>query len=336
MNAGSLRSVPVDRAKDASTAAPAVPDNEFMGALVLIIDDSATLRGQIKQTLQSTNEFDRFVEADNGLTGFKLMIEHQPDVVICDLVMPISDGMKFLALRATRVELTQVPVIMLTADADFNRKVEVLDRGASDYVTKPFHDKELLARVRVHFRVKALQDELRDANQRLETLSITDALTGLYNRRYFDSLLLNEVKRTLRYKSPLAVLMIDLDHFKSVNDNYGHQMGDQVLRNVGGIVAAGIRTTDSAARYGGEELVVVLTQTGLPGAIEAAERLRSQIEAAVHTVAGVSIKSTASMGLATFDGNGEALDCAELITRADQALYRAKSGGRNRVVLWQE
>lgn len=307
-----------------------------MGALVLIIDDSAVVRSQIKQTLQSTREFDRFVEADNGLTGFKLMLEHQPDVVICDLVMPVSDGLKLLALRATRVELTQIPVIMLTAETDFNRKVEVLDRGASDYVTKPFHDKELLARVRVHFRVKALQDELRDANARLETLSVTDALTGLFNRRYFDSLLLNEVKRTLRYKSPLAVLMIDLDHFKNVNDSYGHQMGDAVLRNVGGIIAAAIRTTDSAARYGGEELVVVLTQTGLPGALEAAERLRQQIADAVHTIAGVSIHATASLGLATFDGNGEIVDCAQLVTRADQALYRAKAEGRNRVVLWQQ
>jgi diguanylate cyclase (GGDEF)-like protein len=303
-------------------------------ALVLIIDDSAVVRSQIKQTLQSTKEFNRFVEADNGLTGFKLMMEHQPDVVICDLVMPISDGMKFLALRATRVETTQIPVIMLTAEADFNRKVEVLDRGASDYVTKPFHEKELLARVRVHLRVKVLQDELRGANARLETLSITDPLTGLYNRRYFDSLLLNEVKRTLRYKTPLAVLLLDLDHFKQVNDTYGHQMGDAVLRNVGSIVTACIRTTDSAARYGGEELVVVLTQTGLPGALEAAERLRKEIAETVHTVAGVSMQITASLGLATFDGDGEAVDCGELVMRADQALYQAKAQGRNRIVLW--
>jgi diguanylate cyclase (GGDEF)-like protein len=306
-----------------------------MGALVLIIDDSATLRSQIKQTLQAMREVDRFLEADNGLTGFKLMVEHQPDVVICDLVMPISDGMKLLALRATRVELTQIPVIMLTADADFNRKVEVLDRGASDYVTKPFHDQELLARVRVHLRVKTLQDQLRDANARLETLSITDALTGLYNRRHFDSMLRNEVKRAQRYKTPLAVLLLDLDHFKQVNDSHGHQMGDQVLRNVGGIIAAAIRTTDTAARYGGEELVLLLTQTGLPGALEAAGRLREQIAAAVHTVAGVSIQATASFGLATLDGATETIDHAELVARADQALYRAKSAGRNRVVVWQ-
>jgi diguanylate cyclase (GGDEF)-like protein len=306
-----------------------------MGARVLIIDDSATVRDKIKETLQSTREFDRFLEADNGLTGFKLLVEHQPDVVICDLVMPISDGMKFLALRNTRVELTQIPVIMLTAETDAERKVEVLDRGASDYVTKPFHDKELLARVRVHFRVKALQDELRDTNARLETLSVTDALTGLFNRRYFDSLLLNEVKRTLRYNTPLAVLLLDLDHFKHVNDTYGHPMGDQVLRNVGSIVQAGIRNTDTAARYGGEELVVVLTQTGLPGALDAGERLRHKISEAVHTVAGVSMQCTASFGLATFDGSSEMVDCAELVTRADQALYQAKAQGRNRLVLWK-
>jgi diguanylate cyclase (GGDEF)-like protein len=306
-----------------------------MGALVLIIDDSAAVRGQIKKTLQATSEFDRFVEADNGLSGFKLMIEHQPDVVLCDLVMPGSDGMKFLALRATRAELTQIPLIMLTAEADFERKAEVLDRGASDYVTKPFHDKELLARVRVHYRVKTLQDQLREANQRLETLSITDALTGLFNRRYFDSRFANEVKRAVRYKTPLGVLLIDLDHFKEVNDRYGHRMGDTVLRNVGGILAGGLRGTDSAARYGGEELVVVLTQTSVPGARDAAERLRQQIAEAVHTVAGVTTQITASFGLATSDGHATVAECSDLVARADRALYRAKAEGRNRVVVWR-
>jgi len=138
-----------------------------MGALTLIVDDSPSLRAQIRAVLERVDEFDDFIEAPDGLQGFKMMLERRPDLVVCDLIMPVFDGLKFLALRATRPELANIPVIMLTADSDANRKVEVFDQGASDYVTKPFNDRELLARVRVHYRLKVLQDELREANKRL-------------------------------------------------------------------------------------------------------------------------------------------------------------------------
>jgi diguanylate cyclase (GGDEF)-like protein len=305
-----------------------------MGALVLLVDDSPTIRNQIHSVLQSIGEFERFIEAEDGMQAFKLMVEHHPDIVVCDLVMPVFDGLKFLALRATRPELARIPVIMLTAEGDANRKVEVLDRGASDYVTKPFNDKELIARVRVHYRLKMLQDELRQANARLESLASTDGLTGLFNRRYFDNFLLNEVRRALRYKSPVAVVLIDLDHFKQVNDLYGHQMGDEVLRNVSRIVAAGVRATDAAARYGGEEIGLILTQTEVEGARGVSERLRARLAEATHTFQNVSIQKTASFGIAGFDGTAVPLSPEELLKRADQALYQAKRSGRNRVVVW--
>jgi two-component system cell cycle response regulator len=306
-----------------------------MGARVLLIDDSVSLRSQLRSILDKALDAAEFLEANDGLQGFKLLSEHRPDVVLCDLVMPVFDGLKFLALRATRPELGQIPVIMLTAEDDPNRKVEVLDRGASDYVTKPFNDKELVARVRVHYRVKALQDQLREANTRLETLAVTDGLTGLFNRRYFDDLLLSEVRRTLRYKAPVSVILIDLDHFKQVNDTYGHLMGDEVLRNIGRLVIGKVRATDSAARFGGEELAVILPQTNIGGAIELAERLRKMIADATHTLGGVSIQKTASLGVAAFDGNDPPIGPEELVKRADQALYKAKQGGRDRVVVWE-
>jgi diguanylate cyclase (GGDEF)-like protein len=309
-------------------------DNARMRALVLLIDDSATIRKQLRHAMESTQDFDRFIEADDGLQGFKQLVEHRPDLVICDLVMPTFDGLKFLALRATRPDLVQVPVIMLTAENDSNRKVEVLDRGASDYVTKPFNEKELLARVRVHYRVKVLQDELREANARLESLAVTDGLTGLFNRRYFDSLLLSEVRRTLRYKTPLSVILIDLDHFKHVNDTYGHAMGDEVLRNVSKLISSHVRANDSAARYGGEELAIVLPGTTAAAAAEVAERLRIKLSQLTHCLAENSVQKTASFGVADFDGEGSAIGPEELLKRADQALYRAKQDGRNRVVTW--
>ncbi|MEO8906428.1 MAG: diguanylate cyclase [Polyangiaceae bacterium] len=305
-----------------------------MTALVLVVDDSPSIRAQIKSVLQQVEGFDEFIEAGDGLQAFKLMVERHPDLVVCDLIMPVFDGLKFLAMRATRADLANIPVIMLTAEGDANRKVEVFDQGASDYVTKPFNDRELLARVRVHYRLKILQDELRDANKRLEALADTDGLTGLYNRRYFDGLLLRELQRTTRYKTPLGVVLLDLDHFKSVNDTFGHLMGDEVLRNVAQIVNSGVRVTDSAARYGGEEMAIVFTQTSPSGVSEVTERLRARIAEFKHVLAERSVHCTASFGISVCDGRGVVPSATGLVERADRALYRAKDTGRNRVVTW--
>jgi len=305
-----------------------------MGALVLVVDDSASIRGQIRGVLQQVEGFDDFIEAADGLQAFKLMLERHPDLVVCDLLMPVFDGSKFLALRGTRPELAGIPVIMLTAEGDAERKVEVLDQGASDYVTKPFHDRELLARVKVHYRLKVLQDELREANKRLEALADTDGLTGLYNRRYFDALLGRELQRTERYKTPLGLVLLDIDHFKRVNDTFGHTMGDEVLRNVSRIVSSSVRVTDSVARYGGEEIAVVFTQTTPQGVAEVTERLRQRVADFAHAHLGNTLKCTASFGMSVCDGRGLIPSARELLDRADRALYRAKRTGRNCVVAW--
>ncbi|MEP7050818.1 MAG: diguanylate cyclase [Pseudomonadota bacterium] len=305
-----------------------------MGALVLVVDDSPSIRAQIKGVLQQVDGFQEFIEAGDGLQAFKLMVDRHPDLVVCDLIMPVFDGLKFLALRATRPDLANIPVIMLTAEGDANRKVEVFDQGASDYVTKPFNERELLARVRVHYRLKILQDELRDANKRLEALADTDGLTGLFNRRYFDGLLTRELQRTARYKSPLGLVLLDLDHFKTINDTYGHAMGDQVLRNVGQIVTSGVRVTDSAARYGGEEMAIVFTQTSAVGVSDVTERLRKSISEFTHVLGDRSVQCTASFGISVCDGRVAPPSATEFIERADRALYRAKHGGRNKVMQW--
>jgi len=305
-----------------------------MGALVLVVDDSPAIRNQIRGVLSEVEGFEEFLEAGDGLQAFKLLVDRKPDLVVCDLIMPVFDGLKFLALRATRPELGNIPVIMLTAEGAANRKVEVFDQGASDYVTKPFNDKELLARVRVHYRLKVLQDELRDANARLELLADTDGLTGLFNRRYFDALLMREQQRTLRYKTPLGVALLDIDHFKYVNDTFGHPMGDEVLRNVARIVTSGVRVTDSAARYGGEEIAIVFTQTTAEGVSEVAERLRVQLAECVHSYQGSTVQRTASFGVSVFDGRGAPITAKELVERADRALYKAKHSGRNQIVFW--
>ncbi len=305
-----------------------------MGALVLVVDDSPSIRSQIKGVLERVEGFGAFIEAGDGLQAFKLMVERQPDLVVCDLIMPGFDGLKFLALRATRPELVNIPVIMLTADGDANRKLEVFEQGAADYVSKPFNERELLARVKVHYRLKVLQDQLREANKRLEALADTDGLTGLFNRRYFDALLVRELQRTTRYKTPMGVVLFDIDHFKRINDGFGHAMGDEVLRNVGRIVTSSVRVTDSGARYGGEEFGIVFTQTVSQGVSEVTERLRARLAEFSHAYQGHTLQCTASFGISVCDGTGSVPNARELVERADRALYRAKHTGRNCVLLW--
>ena len=276
-------------------------------------------------------EFTHFMEASDGLTAFKTIMDNPPDLVLCDLVMPGFDGLKFLGLKASRKELEQIPVIILTAEDDLDRKAEILERGASDYVTKPFHEKELLARVRIHTKLKLLQDQLLEKNAQLEALSVTDVLTGLANRRRLMTRMDEEVQRARRYKTPLSVVMIDIDHFKLVNDTYGHAMGDEVLRNIGAMLKASVRTTDLAARYGGEELTLVLPHTDIPAAIQVAENLRQKFADMVHELDGASLQKTISMGVAARDGQSEIPHAEDLLKHADEALYRAKQSGRNRV-----
>lgn len=306
-----------------------------MAGRILIVDDNALIRSEIKAVLMKDGGFSHFMEASDGLTAFKIIMETPPDLVLCDLVMPGFDGLKFLGLKASRTELEQIPVIILTAEDDLDRKAEILERGASDYVTKPFHEKELLARVRIHTKLKLLQDELREKNVLLETLSVTDVLTGLANRRRLMTRLEEEVARARRYKTPLSVVMIDLDHFKQVNDVHGHAMGDEVLRNIGAMLKAGVRTTDLAARYGGEELTLVLPHTDIPAATMVAENLREKFAAFEHRLDGITLKKTVSMGVAARDGQGEVPSAEDLLKHADEALYRAKQNGRNRVEVAQ-
>jgi diguanylate cyclase (GGDEF)-like protein len=269
-------------------------------------------------------------EASNGVEAYKKVLESVPDLILCDLVMPSVDGFKFLSLLRARPELRDVPVILLTGKTDVETKIRGLELGASDYVTKPFDAGELLARIRVQLKIKALQDELRRSNERLRELSSVDPLTQLYNRRHFMKALEVEFERTDRYDQPLAFAMLDIDHFKRLNDAHGHQAGDDVLRGLGAVLRKAVRATDIPARYGGEEFCVILPQTSLEGAREFGERLRLSVETTSFEAQGKQLTATISVGVSACPS--PAVGCGEdLIRLADEALYRAKAGGRNRV-----
>lgn len=293
-------------------------------ARLLLVDDSATVRTVARRALAPL--FEEIVEASEGFEAWKYLAEHVPDVVVSDLHMPKCDGVKLLHLRKQKRALENVPFILLTSVDDHDRKADLLELGAADYVVKPFHERELVARVRVHLRLRLLQEELREANEKLHELSTTDGLTGLRNRRHFDEALEREIARAHRYGTPLSLILADIDHFKAVNDTLGHAGGDEVLRAFARVMRAGLRTNDIAARYGGEEVALIMPHTDLPGATTVAERLRATFASEVVVVGEREHRSTASFGVATMNA-----DSSKLVERADRALYRSKAEGRDRV-----
>jgi diguanylate cyclase (GGDEF)-like protein len=301
-------------------------------ATILVIDDSEIHRGEIRAAVEAARLFDRVLEASDGLKGLRLLLAEPVDLVLCDLEMPGLDGEKLLRVRGQSPGGGNTPFIFLTANTDIARRARLLEDGACDAITKPFHPADLVARLALHLKIKRLQDELMVKNATLARLSTVDALTGLRSRRYAMESLAVEFLRVRRYHTLLTLIMADLDHFKQVNDTYGHPAGDAVLRGVSEILLSAIRATDVAARYGGEEVLVVMPQNDAEGARTLGERWRAAVENnAFVGPDGRLISVTISVGIAVFEEGMETPE--DLLTAADRALYVAKQGGRNRVVV---
>jgi diguanylate cyclase (GGDEF)-like protein len=301
-------------------------------ATLLVIDDSASARAEIRGSLEGTHIFDRVLEASDGFEGLKLLMGHPVDVVLCDLELPKLDGDKLLRMKDSSPGGTNIPFLFITASTDLDRKARLLLDGASDAIAKPFHPPDLVARLKLHLKVKRLQDELVLKNATLERLSTVDALTGLRSRRFVDEVLNVEFLRARRYRTPLSVIMADIDHFKKVNDSYGHQAGDAVLRGVGEMIRCMVRSTDVAGRYGGEEFIVIQPQSAADGSATLAGRFRQAVEAAHFEVPGhAPLQVTMSFGVSEY--RREHTSPEDLVADADRALYAAKDQGRNRVVV---
>ncbi len=299
-------------------------------ATILIIDDSDTLRAEIREVIEKEAIFDSILEAHDGYRGLKLLLAEQVDVVLCDLELPGLDGEKLLRVKSSSPGGENIPFLFLTASTDLDRKARLLDGGACDAIAKPFHPADLVARLKLHLKVKRLQDELILKNVELEHMSSVDVLTGLRTRRYVFDWLSVEFLRARRYGTPLSVMMADLDHFKALNDEFGHPGGDAVLRGVSEHLLAALRRTDVAGRYGGEEIIVVMPQSDLEGAALLADRWRSGLEQLRFDLPDDRQTSvTVSIGVAAFKPSLETPE--DLIADADSALYRAKEKGRNRV-----
>jgi diguanylate cyclase (GGDEF)-like protein len=299
------------------------------GHTVLVADDSQLVRVMLRRQLEARGL--RVEEATDGHEAVERCRSLRPDVVLLDVEMPGLDGHSALRRLRDEDETRDIPVVFLTARTSTEDVVTGLQLGAHDYLRKPFEPSELIARVSAALRVKSLQDELRQRNTQLDTVSRTDALTGVHNRRHLEERLEEMLSAGRRRGEPVAVLIVDVDHFKSINDTFGHAAGDAVLRLVVERMKGSVRREDVVGRWGGEEFLVLGASTDGAAAGRLAERVRGAVCADPMTVdgdGGEGVTVTVSVGCAA------GIESAEtLLRRSDVALYRAKAQGRDRVVV---
>ncbi len=294
---------------------------------ILLVEDREHSAKRMMETLGPTNEIRLEKDVQNALVAAK---GGDFDLVIVDLSTEVFDGLRLCSqLRSTDVT-RHVPILVLTEDGDMDQLVRALDIGVNDYLMRPIDRNELFARVKTQLRRKLYADKLRQNYHLSLEMAVTDQLTGLYNRHYMSSHLTTLMSNSAENNKSMSFVIVDVDFFKSVNDTYGHDIGDEVLKEFATRLASNVRGVDLACRYGGEEFVVVMPDTDLSFAYMVAERLRQEVAEKPFKVGGTELNLTISIGLAISEGENDTPEA--LLRRADQALYRAKRDGRNRVV----
>ncbi len=295
-------------------------------ASILVVEDDQAIAQMIKLILGRHGHLLR--HANNGDEALGFIDEALPDLIISDVMMPGIDGFAMAERLQSDERTNPIPIIFVTALSQIEHVSHGLNLGAVDYLTKPFKGLELEARVNNALRLKFAQDDLRRANAQLTELALVDSLTGLKNPRYLNEYLGQALPHSARYGEPLTAMFIDLDHFKRVNDTYGHLTGNDVLKELATILRNQARLADSVCRYGGEEVLVVCPNTSLSAAATLAERIRLTVQQ--HHFEGIVEPLTVSLGVACYDPKRDR-DQNTFIARVDTALYLAKNEGRNAV-----
>jgi len=299
---------------------------------ILIAEDNPVSRKLIEKALIKAGH--KVVSVENGRKALELLNQNFFPIVLTDWVMPEMNGIELCqAIRKTDTP-GYVYIVLLTAKDLKDDIVTGLKAGADDYLTKPFNHAELIARLNTGKRILKLERSLKEANEEITILSITDPLTGCYNRVYLNKHLPQEINRARRYGHPLSLILSDIDHFKKVNDTYGHIVGDHILKEFVKCFTEIIReNVDWVARYGGEEVLIILPETDVKHAILLAERLRNNLSQRVIKIQGKQINITASFGITGFDSTtpDEKISPEYMINKADKFMYQAKKEGRNRV-----
>jgi len=308
----------------------------------LLVEDNRDMLVLLEAVLKAAGH--EVLVARNGVEAMRIVEGQRPQLVITGWTMPLMDGITLCRRLRESPERRDVYVILLTLDESVDRLVEAFDAGADDYLVKPVAQKVFFARLRAAQRVVRLQEELaydreqllrfsKDlaaSNERLQRLALTDALTELPNRRFAMERLEQEWALSRRGDRALTCMMVDVDYFKSINDKFGHQAGDEALKCIANILRQSARTQDVVCRYGGEEFVVICPDTGIDAAYQCAERLRQNVAGLKFKNQGADIKLTISIGVAEKKKSVSSIE--ELLSHADECLYAAKQGGRNRTV----
>lgn len=302
---------------------------ESRKTLEIAILDSNRNSSKVIDYIFSKNGFMASVFTDN-LSFFEYLGKSSPAMAILNI------DIQHLSFEKTIIELKEkykeLPIIAVTMEDSKAKIIRALKSGAVDYIHAPFVEEELIARVETHLRIYNLLNELTEMNKKLEELSVTDPLTKLFNRGFFNNAFKQEIKRLSRGNNQLSCIMLDIDHFKKVNDTYGHSIGDFILIEVSNILKSIPRFTDIVARYGGEEFIILLPDTGKDGAIILAEKIRKRIEESLFEKDKIQVKITISSGVYCISNF---LEGKSLIKNADIALYEAKNNGRNKVVYYE-
>lgn len=305
----------------------------LLGSLgTILVADDELHHTKLLDTLLHIRGY-RPIVACNGQAALDLARQHRPDLVLLDVNMPDMDGYEVCGRLKADPTTADTPIIFLTGRDNVAEKVAGLGAGASDYVTKPYDLTELLARVQAALRTKMTLESLKAAQTRLEMEATTDGLTGLANRAYFNRRLGEEFAAAERDGSVLSCLLLDIDHFKRVNDRHGHLVGDMVLSDVGRLLRENVRAVDIPARFGGEEFAVLMPGSTVEGARAVGERVRSVVERHVFELSAAAepVQITLSAGAAI--RRREHSSPESFVDTTDRALYRAKLLGRNRVVV---
>ena len=299
---------------------------------ILIVEDEPIYRHMVKKYLLEVG-YD-IVEAEDGQTAWELFQQEPFHLVITDWMMPGLNGPELVQKIRTSGQKNYTYIIMLTAMDDKDNVVLGLESGVDEYLTKPFNSKELIARVASGMRILRLEEQLMQARKQMEALAMHDSLTGLLNRRAIEEYAEAEFNMAVRKERALSVILLDIDHFKNVNDRFGHKFGDHTLQQVAKILTEDLRNYDRIGRWGGEEFILILPDTHLKDAAMVAERVRVQTaEMQISLENGETFSVHISLGVACTTGQFPSL--TKLIDAADQALYQAKQTGRNHVCIFE-
>ncbi len=300
---------------------------DVAGARVMLVDDDSV---QSKQILSKLNETYETYLVEDPEKALQVAKEGAFDIIIISTFLSDMDGLRLASHLKTQEETRNVPILVFVDEDEHHVMLKALEMGINDYLAAPVDKNEMAVRVRTQLRRKRYQDALKSQYQKSVSMALTDALTGLYNRHYLNAHLGNMVKQSLKNERKFALMIMDMDHFKNVNDTYGHDAGDMVLKQLASLITSSARATDLAARFGGEEFVVLMPETNEEASLWAANRMREMVERTPFPVGnGKTINLTISIGIANIIHTGDSAE--NLIKRADEALYEAKNSGRNQV-----